>query len=198
MLTEILICIAVFLVVLVVVIARQPADFQVIRNSTIGAVPATVFAHVNDFRRWEAWSPWEKLDPGLDRIYEGPSAGAGAIYRWAGNHQVGQGNMTITESHAHERIEIRLQFLKPFACINAVEFTFRPENGQTAVTWRMDGHNNFIAKAIHLVVNMDRMVGGQFEQGLAQLKSVAEAELKKTAAALALPEGRRERGASQF
>ncbi len=174
MLKIILIAFAVIVVVLVIVVALQPAEFHVVRSATISAPPAVVFAQVNDLHKWDAWSPWEKLDPALKRTYEGPPAGAGAIYSWAGNHQVGEGRMTITESRPSELIGIKLEFMRPFACTNAVEFTIKPVGDQTTVTWSMTGKNSFMAKAIGLCMNMDKMAGGQFEQGLANLKSVSE------------------------
>jgi polyketide cyclase/dehydrase/lipid transport protein len=134
---------------------------------------------VNDFHNWEAWSPWAKLDPAAKATFEGPSAGTGAIFKWAGNKEVGEGSMTITESRPSDLIRIKLEFLRPFEATNSAEFTFKPEGNRTAVTWSMEGKNNFIAKAVCLFMNMDKMVGGQFEQGLAQMKDVVEAAPKK-------------------
>jgi uncharacterized protein YndB with AHSA1/START domain len=169
MLLNILLVLAAVLAGLILLIATRPAHFCISRSTTIEAPPATIFAHVNQFRAWEAWSPWEKLDPALQRNYEGPVGGEGAVYRWIGNQRVGEGAMTITESRPNALIEIRLEFQKPFACRNAVDFTFKPEGDRTTVTWNMAGQNNFVAKAMHLIMSMDKMVGGQFEQGLAQL-----------------------------
>ena len=174
MIKKILIAIGVIVVVFLLVVALQPAEFRVVRSASMSAPPPVVFAQVNDFHKWEAWSPWEKLDPALKRTYEGPSEGTGAIYRWVGNNQVGQGSMTITESRPSDLIRIKLEFLKPFASTADTEFTFKPEGNQTAVTWSMAGKNNFLAKAMCLFMNMDKMVGGQFEQGLAQMKSLVE------------------------
>ncbi len=179
MLTKILIALAVIGVVLVIVVATRPSEFRVARTATIAAPAPAVFAQVNDFRKWEAWNPWAKLDPAMKQTYEGAPAGIGAIYTWAGNHEVGEGRMTLTESRANDLIRIRLEFLKPFKATNVGEFTFRPEGHQTAVTWSMTGQNNFMAKALHLFMNMDRMIGGQFEKGLAQMKSVVEAAPKQ-------------------
>jgi len=176
---KILIAIGVIVVVFLIVVALQPAEFRVVRSASMSAPPPVVFAQVNDFHKWEAWSPWEKLDPALKRTYEGPSAGTGAIYRWAGNNQVGEGSMTIMESRPSDLIRIKLEFLKPFASTADTEFTFKPEGNQTAVTWSMAGKNNFMAKAMCLFMNMDKMVGGQFEQGLAQMKSLVEAPAAK-------------------
>jgi Polyketide cyclase / dehydrase and lipid transport len=178
MLKKIFIGIAVILVAFVVIVALQPSDFRIVRSINISAPPAAVFAQVNDFHNWEAWSPWAKLDPAAKATFEGPSAGKGAIFRWAGNEEVGEGSMMITESLPSDLIRIKLDFLKPFEATNNAEFTFKPEGNQTAVTWSMEGQNNFIAKAFCLFMNMDKMVGGQFDKGLASMKSVAEAAAK--------------------
>src|SRR4030095_433305 len=116
--------------------------------------------------------------PNAKNTFEGPSAGEGAVFRWAGNKNVGEGSMTITESRPNDLIRIRLEFLKPFAATNATEFTFTPQGNQTLVTWTMSGKNNFIAKAIGLFIDCDKMIGGMFEKGLAQMKSLAEAAPK--------------------
>ena len=175
MLKKFLIAIAAIIVVFVVVVALQPAEFRIVRSATISAPAPAVFAQVNDFHNWQAWSPWAKLDPAAKATFEGPSAGIGAIFRWAGNKDVGERSMTIIESRPSDLIRIKLEFLRPFEATNSAEFTFKPEGNRTAVTWSMEGKNNFIAKAVCLFMNMDKMVGGQFEQGLAQMKSVAEA-----------------------
>jgi hypothetical protein len=174
MLTTILIILAAIVVVFIIVVALRPADFRITRSATIVAPAPAVFAQVNDLHRWDAWSPWAKIDPAMKKTYEGPAAGAGASYAWSGNNKAGEGRMTITESRPSELIRLKLEFVRPFAATNAVEFSFQPTGNQTAVTWDMTGHNNFMAKAFCLFVNMDRMVGGEFEKGLAQLKAVAE------------------------
>jgi len=179
MIMKILIAIAVIVIVFVVVVALQPSEFRVARTATISAPPPAVFAQVNDFHNWEAWSPWAKLDPEMKQAYEGAPAGTGAIYTWAGNDQVGEGRMTLTESRPSDLIRIKLEFLKPFATTSIAEFTFKPEGNQTVVTWSMAGKNNFMAKAFHLFMNMDKMIGGQFDKGLAQMKSVAESASAK-------------------
>ena len=179
MLKKILLAVAVIILLFVIVVAMQPADFRITRSTTIAAPAETVFAHVNDFHKWDAWSPWAKLDPAMKQSYEGSAAGTGAIYTWDGNKDVGTGRMTLTESRSNELVRIKLEFLKPFAAVNDTEFTFKPEGNQTAVTWSMTGKNNFIAKAFSLIMNMDKMVGGDFEKGLAQMKTLAEAEGKK-------------------
>jgi len=174
MLMTILIAIVAIIGVFLVVVAMQPDEFRVVRKGTVAAPAAVVFAQVNDFHKWEAWNPWGKLDPAMKNSYEGAAAGTGAKYSWVGNTKVGAGRMTITESRPHDLIRIRLEFLKPFTATNMAEFTFTPEGTQTVVTWSMAGKNNFMAKATHLLMNMDKMIGGQFEKGLADLKSVAE------------------------
>jgi len=175
MLKKILIAVAAIVVVFVAVVAMQPSEFRVVRSATMSTPAPAVFAQVNDFHNWEAWSPWAKLDPAAKNSFEGPSAGTGAIFRWAGNNQVGEGSMTITESRPSDLIRIKLEFLKPFAATNTAEFTFKSDGDQTAVTWGMAGKNNFISKAICLFMNMDKMVGGKFEEGLAAMKSIVEA-----------------------
>lgn len=175
MLKIILIAAAVIIAAFVIIAAMQPSGFRVTRSARIAAPAASVFPHINDLHKWKAWSPWAKLDPAAKESFEGPPAGTGAVMRWAGNNNVGEGSMTITESRAYELIRFRLEFLKPFAATNTAEFIFQPEGDDTVVTWSMSGQNNFIAKAIGLFINCDKMVGGQFEQGLAQMKAVVEA-----------------------
>jgi uncharacterized protein YndB with AHSA1/START domain len=178
MLKTILITLVVIVVVFIVVASMQPSEFSVTRTATISAPPPAVFAQVNDLHKWEEWSPWAKRDPAAKKTYEGPSAGTGAIYRWAGNKEVGEGSLTITESRPNDLIRMKLEFLKPFQATNTVEFTFKPQGDQTLVTWTMMGKNNFIAKVLHLFMDMDKMVGGDFEKGLAQIKSLVEAAPK--------------------
>lgn len=166
----------VFMIVLAVVIYLQPDEFRVSRSAVIAAPPAEVFNRVNELRQWEKWSPWAALDPEAKIDYEGPAAGTGSLYRWKGNHQVGEGSMTIVESRPNELVRMKLEFIKPFKGTNDVEFLFKPEAGGTGVTWSMWGKNNYLSKAISLVMNCEKMVGGQYEKGLAKLKSVAEAK----------------------
>ena len=169
MLTNSLIVVAVVVMALGAVVVMQPSEFRVARTATIAAPAPAVFNHVNDFHNWAAWNPWAARDPGMKQAYAGAPAGTGAVYTWAGNRQVGEGRMTLTESRPSELIRIRLEFLKPLAGVST-------QGKQTVVTWSMAGRNNFMAKAIHLVMNMDRMIGGNFEQGLARMKAVVEGE----------------------
>ena len=178
MLKLILIALAVIIAVLAVVVALQPAEFRVARNATMSAPAPVIFAQVDDLRKWEGWNPWQKVDPAMKLAFAGPPTGPGASYSWAGNKDVGEGRLTITESRPNDLVRIKLEFMKPFTATNIATFTFKPEGNQTAVTWSMEGRNNFIAKAINLCMNMDKMVGGQFEKGLADMKAVVESAPK--------------------
>jgi hypothetical protein len=175
----ILLSIAVIIAVFLVIVALQPGDFRVSRSATILAPAAAIFPQVNELKRWDAWSPWMKLDPNAKSSFEGPPAGKGAAMSWAGNNQVGEGKMTITESRPNELVQFHLEFYKPMAGTSDAEFTFNPEGNRTTVTWTMTGKNNFIAKAMCLFMNMDKMVGGQFEQGLANMKAIVQGTAAK-------------------
>jgi uncharacterized protein YndB with AHSA1/START domain len=174
MFKKILLAIVAVIVVFLVVVSLQPSDFRVERSAVVAAPPEAVFAQVNDFHNWAAWSPWSKMDPDMKTTYSGPDAGTGARYAWSGNSKVGEGSMTITESRPAEYIAIDLEFLKPFKAKNLTEFTFTPAEGGTQVVWAMSGKNNFISKAVCMFMDMDKMVGGDFEKGLAALKAKAE------------------------
>jgi uncharacterized protein YndB with AHSA1/START domain len=177
MLIKTLIVVAAIIVVFVIIVAMRPSHFRIARSATIAAPPEIVFAQVNDFHAWAAWSPWEKKDPAMKRTHEGPPSGRGAVYTWAGNKEVGEGRMTLTESRPPELIRIRLEFLKPFAATNESEFTFTPRDGgeQTEVNWSMTGQNGFLSKAFCMFMDMDKLVGSDFEKGLASMKTIAEA-----------------------
>ena len=174
MLKKIVIVLALVLIILLVVVAVQPGEYRVVRTATIASPQPAVFEQVNDLHKWEAWSPWAKLDPAMKQTYEGPPAGTGAIYHWVGNKKVGEGRMTVTESRPSDLVRIKLDFIKPFASTADSEFTFKPEANQTAVSWSMAGKKNFMTKGFGLFVSMDKMIGGDFERGLAQLKTVVE------------------------
>jgi hypothetical protein len=155
----------------------SPNAFRVERSTSIKAPPERIFALISDFHRWVSWSPYETLDPGMKRAYSGAPSGKGAAYAWEGNRKVGVGRMEITDATSSE-ITIRLDFLKPFQAQNTAEFRLAPKGDQTTVTWAMHGQscNSFLAKIMSLFFNMDRMVGSQFEKGLASLKAVVEAQ----------------------
>ncbi len=178
MLTKILIGIAVVVVVFLVVVMMQPTDFRVVRTARIKGTPAAVFAQVNNFHNWPGWSPWEKLDRESKKTFEGPEEGKGASYSWNGNNSVGEGKLTITDSKPNEQILMQLEFKRPFVCNNDTEFTFKAEGDETVISWDMSGKNNFMAKMMGLFMNMDNMVGGQFEEGLENMKKIVETEAK--------------------
>ena len=179
MFKKILIGLAVVIVVFVIVVATRPSDYRVSRSATIAAAPSAVFPHVNELKKWEPWNPWGKIDPNMKLTYAGPASGVGASYAWVGNREVGEGRATITEIRVNELVQLKLEFFKPMAGVSTAEFSFKPQGGQTEVIWAMTGKNNFIAKAFCMFMNMDKMIGGQFEKGLADLKSVAEAAARK-------------------
>jgi hypothetical protein len=174
LLKRILLALVLLIAVLVVVVALQPADFRITRSARIAAPAAKIFDQVNNFHSWQAWSPWAKLDPAATNTYAGPDSGAGAVFKWSGNSDVGEGSMTLLDSQPSELIRIRLDFIRPMEDTSTVEFTFQPAGDQTDVTWTMFGRNNFIGKAFCLFFNMEKTVGGQFEQGLASLSKIVE------------------------
>lgn len=179
MLIKILGVVAALVAILCVVAAMQPAQFVVTRSAMIGAPAPAVFAQVNNLHNWENWSPWAKLDPACKMTYEGPTEGSGAAFAWDGNNKVGAGRMAILESRAAELVRLKLDFLKPFKASNNAEFTFKPDGNATRVTWSMSGTKNFMFKVMGLFMNCDKMVGSDFEKGLAQLKAVSEVAAKK-------------------
>jgi hypothetical protein len=180
MIAGILISVGVIILVLVIIVALQPAEFRIARSIGIAAPGEVVFLQVNDFHHWDAWSPWAKVDPNMKKTYAGAEAGTGAVYSWVGNKKVGEGRMTLTQSRPNEWVGIRIEFLKPFVATNHIEFTFKPVGDQILVTWAMSGHKNFMFKAAHLLMNMNKMVSGDFDKGLLQMKAVAESAASKT------------------
>lgn len=171
----ILLALGIVAILLFVIIAGQPEEFVVTRAGKMAALPEAVFPHVNELKKWEAWNPWGKIDPNMKLTYDGPPAGVGASYSWVGNKNVGEGKMTITESKPNESIRFKLEFLKPMAGVSDTLFTFQPHGNQTEVAWVMSGKHNFTGKAMCLFMNMDKMIGGSFEKGLADMKAVVEA-----------------------
>ncbi|HEX6765385.1 MAG TPA: SRPBCC family protein [Polyangiaceae bacterium] len=174
MLVKILVAVGLVLSGLAVVVATRPAAFRVARSITIDAPPEVPFALVNDFHEWPVWSPYEKLDPAVTRTFEGPRSGTGAVYAYSGNDKVGTGRITLEKSAAPSSIALRLDFIKPFTVTNRGSFTFEPQGPGTKVTWAMEGRNNFVFKAFSLLMDMDKLVGTEFERGLAAMKSAAE------------------------
>ena len=175
MLKLILIVVAVAVVGVLVAAATRPDTFRIERTASIKAPADKVFAFINDFHLWSAWSPWEKIDPALKRTFSGPTSGKGTAYAWEGNSKVGSGGMEITESSPPGKIVIKLDFLKPFEAHNIAEFTLVPAGEATSVTWAMHGPAPYMSKLMTMFFSMEKMVGGQFEQGLANLKAAAEA-----------------------
>ena len=178
MLKKILLLLVAAIAGLAVYVAMQPDHFRIERRATVNAPPQAVFTQVNDFRKWDDWSPWAKLDPNAKVTFSGPQSGAGASFRWDGNDKVGAGTMTITESKPNLRVATRTDFVKPFEGTSNSDFIFSEAGGQTNVIWTMTGKQSFVGKAICLFMNQDKMIGGYFEKGLANLKSVVEGARK--------------------
>jgi hypothetical protein len=176
-----------FLLVVVVLflgfVATRPNSVHVERSATIGAAPEAVFPLVDDFHEWAKWSPWDSRDPQMKKTYTGPESGVGAVYHWSGNDKVGEGQMTLTEALPPSRIGIDLAFIKPFEGHSKTAFTLAPDGAGTRVTWAMDTEEKFVGKVMGVFMNMDKMVGPDFEAGLANLKRVAESSAPPAAAA---------------
>lgn len=167
-------CLAVVVVAVLVYAATKPATFRVQRTAVIKAPPEKVFALVNDLNGWRAWSPYEKKDPAMKRTHSGAPKGKGAIYAWDGDNNVGAGRMEIIEAVEPKLLVIKLDFLRPFEAHNTGEFAFAPVADGTQVTWAIYGPNLFIGKVMGLFIDMDKMIGKDFEEGLAGLKALAE------------------------
>ena len=160
--------------VVLILAAMKPDQFRVQRSAAINAPPEKIFPLINDFKAWTAWSPYETRDPNMKRTYGEKTSGNGAIYAWEGNSQVGAGNILITDATASSKVALDLNMTSPMDAHNKVDFTLTPAGDSTTVTWAMRGHAPYFAKIIHVFLNMDKMVGGDFEAGLAKLKAVAE------------------------
>jgi polyketide cyclase/dehydrase/lipid transport protein len=154
--------------------ATRPDTFSVQRTASIKTAPDKIYPHINDLHSWGAWSPYEKLDPAMKRTYSGAASGKGAVYAWEGNGNVGKGRMEITEATAPGKVALNLDFEKPFEAHNIAEFTMVPKGDATEVTWAMHGPSPYMMKVMHLFFDMDKMVGTDFEAGLASLKAIAE------------------------
>jgi hypothetical protein len=152
-----------------------PTKFHIERSMEMNAPAEAIFPLLNDFHQWPIWSPWEKMDPNLKRTFSGPDSGVGATYQWAGNKKVGEGRMTIMESRPPEWLNIKLEFIKPWTATNASMFKLEPTaTGGTKVIWAMDGERNFMMKAMSVFMNMDKLVGKDFEAGLMAMKAAVE------------------------
>lgn len=154
--------------------ATKPDTFHVQRATRIKATPEKIFPFINDLHAWLGWSPYEQKDPDLKRSFSGSRQGPGAVYAWDGNREIGQGSMTITETSPPSRLTIQLDFIRPFEGSNIVEFSLEPEGEDTKVTWAMHGASPYIAKLMSIFFSMDKMIGQDFEAGLASLKIIAE------------------------
>ena len=177
MLETIAIILAVLIAIIVALLgyaATKPNTVRYARGARINAPPDKIVPLITDFKKWVAWSPWEKKDPALKRSYSGNASGVGAVYAWDGNKNVGSGRMEILEA-TPAKIRIKLDFLTPFKASNMAEFTFTPQAGATNVDWVMTGENLFIGKVMSIFIDMDKMIGKDFEAGLADMKAAAEA-----------------------
>lgn len=174
MLKKIALGIVVLIAAVLLFATTRPDTFSVQRSATIKAPPEKVFALINDFHSWPAWSPWEKLDPAMQRTHSGAPAGKGAAYAWVGNSKVGEGRMEILESAPSSKVSIKLDFIKPFEGHNIADFTLTPQGDTTQVHWAMHGPAPYITKLMGIFVSMDSMIGKDFEAGLANMKAAAE------------------------
>jgi hypothetical protein len=170
-----LITVLIALAILLIIIVTRPPTFTVRRSLRIAAPASRIHPQVVDFRAWTGWSPWEGLDPQTVRTYSAHAVGVGATYHWSGSSKVGEGRMIITEDRPDQHIAIDIEFFRPFSARNRITFDFVPDGAATQVTWTMSGRNSFMGKAMSLVFNCDKMIGGMFEQGLGKLKVVGEA-----------------------
>jgi hypothetical protein len=166
--------VVVLIAALLLFAATRPDTFRVQRAASIKARPEKIFALINDLHGWDAWSPYEKKDPAMKRAYSGAAQGKGAAYAWEGNKEVGTGRIEITESSPPSRVTMALDMIKPIKAHNTVEFTVEPQGGSTSVIWAMNGNMPYISKILSVFLNMDRMVGRDFEAGLASLKAAVE------------------------
>jgi len=179
MIKKILVLVVIALAAFLVVVALQPSQYRISRRVTIAASPSVIFPQVNDLRKAHVWSPWVKLDPAGTYGFEGPAKGVSAMSTWSGNNEIGAGRQTITESRGGELVRSRLDFIRPFEGTADSEFMLKADAGRTTVTWSMSGRNDFLSKIFCLFINQDKMIGGQFEKGLADLKVLLESPAGK-------------------
>jgi uncharacterized protein YndB with AHSA1/START domain len=169
-----IVVLVVIVVGILVLAAMKPDSFRVERSTSIAAPPEKIYPLLADFRKWPAWSPWEKKDPAMKRTHSGAASGIGAQYAWAGNKDVGSGRMEIVEATPPAKLNVKLDFLEPFEGHNTAEFTLEPSAGGTRVNWAMYGPSPFLSKVMQVFMSFDRMIGRDFEEGLANLKAAAE------------------------
>jgi hypothetical protein len=174
MFKTVLIVLLIVVAIPLIVAATRPNTLKVQRTATIKARPEKIFPMLDDFRNWTTWSPWEKLDPTMTRKYSGSSSGEGAVYEWEGNKKVGKGRMAITETVPLASVAIDLHFIQPWESRNTTLFTLDPQGDSTTITWTMEGPATFMTKLMGVLMNMDKMIGKDFESGLANMKAAAE------------------------
>jgi uncharacterized protein YndB with AHSA1/START domain len=174
MLNIVLLGLAAAIVVILIAAATRPDTLTVRRSTTIAAPPERIYPLLDDFQAWSTWSPWEKLDPAMKKTFAGPARGRHSSYAWDGNNKAGAGRMEITDTSAPTRLTITLDFTRPFKAHNTVELALEPRSGATTVVWTMTGAQSFMSKLFGLFVNMDRLLGNDFETGLANLKALVE------------------------
>ena len=165
---------ALLIAAILIYAATKPDSFRIERSTTIKATSEKVFALINDYKQWEAWSPWEKIDPALKRTYSGAASGVGAIYEWSGNKDIGQGRMEIVESTPSTKVSLKLDFITPFEAHNMVDFTLAQQGDTTTITQAMYGPSPYLSKLMTIFFSMEKMVGGKYEEGLANIKAIAE------------------------
>ena len=170
----VIIAVLVLIAAVLILAAMRPESFRVQRATSIGAAPDRIFPLINDFKHWSSWSPYEKKDPAMKRTFTGEQSGKGAVYEWDGNAQVGKGRIEIIDASAPSRLTIRLDMMKPMEGHNIVDFTLEPSGAATRLTWAMRGTCGYMGKLMGLLLNMDKMIGKDFETGLANLKTLAE------------------------
>jgi len=175
MIKKILLVLVLLIAAVLVAASFQSEDMNVSRSATIPAAPEAVFKVVNDFRQWDAWSPWANKDPEMKKSLEGPPEGVGAVYKWSGNMEVGEGSTRLVESKPNEKIGMKLDFVRPMEGSSDVQFTFVPEGAGTKVTWSMQSKKPFAGKVFGLFVDCEKMCGDQFSEGLANLAKVVAA-----------------------
>jgi len=174
MLKKIALVLLLLIVAVLIYAATRPDSFRVERSAQVKAPPEKIYPLIADFHGWSAWSPWEKLDPAMKRTFSGAAQGQGAVYEWSGNSKVGTGRMEITGASAPSQVTIQLDFLKPFEGHDVSEFALAPQGDGTNVTWSMHGPSPYVSKLMGIFFNMDKMIGGDFDRGLANLKAAAE------------------------
>ncbi len=174
MIKTIAIVLALLIAAVLIYAATKPDSFRIERSATIKAPPEKIFALIDDFHQWQAWSPWENIDPGLKRSYSGAASGVGAVYEWSGNNDIGQGRMEIVESNPSTKVSLKLDFITPFEAHNRVDFTLAQQGETTTITQAMYGPSPYMSKLMTLFFSMDKMVGEKYEEGLANLKSISE------------------------